>query len=318
MEECQLLLGVQHIACCNKTKGDSLLLLDQLEPYRPVFPFVQPQGVTLPPKTRNLSGSALITFPVAQTTILEGYMRNREELEKIHSSLDSVRSDPDVSITRITIKGYASPESSYANNTRLAQGRTQALADYVAYKYDISRRLIDIDYETENWEGLEEYIRQSDIANADEILRIIHSVIDPDQREAQIKQRFPSQYAALLKDCYPSLRKSDYSIDYTIRSYTDINEILQRVKERPQNLSLQEFYLAASHYETGSPEFCQLFDTAVRLFPDDPICNLNAACSAMQRGDLNGAIPFLQKAGNSAQAEEAREIHQKMTSLTAF
>ena len=312
LEECRLVLSTRHIACCNRSRGTSTAVIDRLEPYRPVFPFVQPTDIRLTAKTRNLSGSALVTFPVSRTEIHESYMRNAVELEKIHSSIDSVRDDPDVTITSITIKGYASPESSYANNARLAQGRTQALADYVAYKYGISRRIINIDYEPENWEGVTQYIRKYRIAFADEILRIIDFVSDPDQREAQIKQRYPQQYALLLQDCYPSLRKSDYRIDYTIRSYNDPEEIRRLVDSRPQNLSLPEFYLAASHYEPGSPEFCHVYEVAVRLFPDDPTCNLNAACSAMQRGDYVSAKAFLDKAGSSTQAMEAREIYKKM------
>jgi hypothetical protein len=36
-------------------------------------------------------------------------------------------------------------------------------------------------------------------------------------------------------------------------------------------------YLVAQTYEPGSPEFNEVFDIAVRLFPDDETANLNAA-----------------------------------------
>ena len=312
MQDCQLVLNKRTLSCCNDVQQDESTLIAALEPYRPVFPFVQPADVQQVAKTRSLSGEALVTFPVSQTTIYDTYMQNAAELEKIHLSIDSVRDDPDVTINRITIKGYASPESSYANNERLSKGRTEALADYVASRYGIARSLIATDNEPENWQGLTDYIRQHDIPHASHILALIRTVSDPDQREAQIKRQYPQQYAQLLKDCYPALRKSDYRIDYTLRAYTDPAEIRRLVDTRPQNLSLPEFYLAAQDYTPGSPDFCHVYEVAVRLFPDDPTCNLNAACSAMQRGDLNGARPFLERAGNSPQADEARNIYKKM------
>lgn len=315
LDDCRLMLNTEHIACCNRSKGTTITVIDSIKPYRPLYPFVQPTDIRLPAKTRNLSGSALITFPVGRTEIHDTYMRNARELEKIHASIDSVQGDPDVTITSITIKGYASPESPYANNARLAQGRTNALADYVAGRYGIARRAINVDYEPENWQGLIEYIENNHIPHGYDILDIIAAVSDPDRREAQIKQRFPDVYAALLRDCYPALRRSDYSIDYVIRSYTDIGEIERTLAEHPQNVSLEECYLAASKYEPGSKEFNSIYDTAVRLFPDDPTCNLNAACAAMQRGDLGTAKTFLDKAGNSNEADRAREIYERLMTL---
>ena len=49
-------------------------------------------------------------------------------------------------------------------------------------------------------------------------------------------------------------------------------------------------------YEAGSAEFVRLFDTAVRLFPDDPTANLNAASAALSRGDTTIAEYYLRKA----------------------
>ena len=71
-----------------------------------------------------------------RTEIYEDYRRNPIELAKIRATIDTVRNDADTRITSIRIKGYASPEGSYANNTRLAQGRTETLKDYVQRLYN--------------------------------------------------------------------------------------------------------------------------------------------------------------------------------------
>ncbi len=59
--------------------------------------------------------------------------------------------------------------------------------------------------------------------------------------------------------------------------------------ERPNELSLEEFYLLAQSYPAGSKEFDEVFDIAVRMFPNDPVANLNAANAAMASGHLDSA-----------------------------
>lgn len=44
------------------------------------------------------------------------------------------------------------------------------------------------------------------------------------------------------------------------------------------------------------------------MFPDDPTANLNAATTAMMRGDLKRAERYLSKAGDRAEALYARGV----------
>ena len=75
---------------------------------------------------------------------------------------------------------------------------------------------------------------------------------------------------------------------------------------QPQKLSLNEFYLVAGKYEPGTDEFTDVFETAVRMFPNDEVANLNAANAAIRRDDFATARRYLDKAGDSAEAVYAR------------
>ena len=108
-------------------------------------------------------------------------------------------------------------------------------------------------------------------------------------------------YAMLLQDCYPALRHSDYTVRYVVRGF-NVEEAKQIIKTRPQQLSLQEMFLVAQTYEKGSDEFNEVFDVAVRMFPDDPTANINAAAIELQRGDLQQAARYLDKADAQASA----------------
>ena len=313
MDGAQLQLRTETYGCCQEVLTDgSTVLASYNEPkFVPQYVYVQPEAEVV--KTRSLSGSAFIDFPVSRTEIKPDYRNNRVELAKIRATIDSVRNDADIRITALSIKGYASPEGSYESNGRLASGRTEALKEYVAGLYHFDDDIISTSYEAEDWAGLRKYVEQSSLTHRQEILDLIDSNREPDNKEYKIKKEYPEDYAVLLRDCYPSLRHSDYRVEYVIRSFSSAEEIRPLIQSQPQKLSLQEFYLTTQGMEPGSEEFNKVFETAVRVYPDDETANLNAANTAMSEGNLQKASAYLDKAGNSPQAVYARGIYAVLT-----
>lgn len=274
------------------------------EAFFPELVFVQPKAEIM--KSRSLSGSAYIDFPVDQTVIYPDYRRNTVELGKIQATIDSVRNDKDVTITRVWLKGFASPESPYSHNTELAIGRTAALKKHIGQLYHFADSIIRTDYEPEDWAGLRRFVEQSNINHRTEILSLIDSDMELDAKEAKIKRAYPEEYRFMLQNFYPALRHTDYRIDYNIRTFSDVEEIKRIMAEQPQKLSQNEFYLVAGKYEPGTDEFTEVFETAVRMFPNDTVANLNAANAAIRRDDFGAARRYLDKAGDSAEAVYAR------------
>lgn len=301
MNGADLSLLRRDYGCCNTLLSEQLGTLGRhVEAFFPDLVYVRPRATA--EKSDSLEGSAYIDFPVNKTVIYPEYRRNTVELAKIQATIDSVYSDRDITITSVWLKGYASPESPYAHNTNLAIGRTAALKKHIQQLYNFNDGIITTDYEPEDWEGLRRYVERTNLEHRAEILAMIDSDLAPDAKEAKIKRTYPAEYRFLLANCYPALRHTDYRIAYTIRTYTDVEEIKRIIRERPQKLDLNEFYLLAQEYEPGTDEFTDVFETAVRMFPTDTLANLNAANAAMRRGDLDGAERYLAKAGNSPEA----------------
>lgn len=260
-------------------------------------------------KVRNLAGSAKIDFPVNSTVLLEDFRNNFKELADVRASIDSVRDNKDATIQSISICGYASPEGSYQNNERLAKGRTEAVVAYVNRIYSFPQNTIKSSSVAEDWEGLRIWVEKSNLEDKKEILAIIDdAALTPDARDQKIRSQFPTEYATLLNTVYPGLRHTDYLINYSIRSYNDPVEILSVMKSHPGNLSLEELFVAAKSLSPDSDEFRELFEVAVRLHPSDPVANLNAANTALLRGDSKAARAYLEKAGESKEADYARGI----------
>lgn len=291
--------------CCREILAEYEGLLGRhREAFFPELVFVQPKAEIM--KSRSLSGSAYIDFPVDRTVIYPDYRRNTVELGKIQATIDSVRNDRDVTIMSVWLKGFASPESPYKHNTELAIGRTAALKKHIRQLYHFADSIILTDYEPEDWEGLRRYVEQSNINHRKEILSLIDSDMEPDAKEAKIKRTYPKEYRFMLQHFYPALRHTDYRIDYNIRTFSDVEEIKRIMAEQPQKLSLNEFYLVAGKYEPGTDEFTDVFETAVRMFPNDEVANLNAANAAIRRDDFAAARRYLNRAGDSAEAVYAR------------
>ena len=305
MDRASLVVAEDTCQCGEVSKGNSILLAQADLVFTPRLAYISPQAETR--KERALSGEAYLDFPVNKTVIYPGYRRNTAELAKIRATIDTIRTDKDFSITRISLKGYASPEGKYAANVRLSEGRTDALKDYLMGEYGFEASLFSTEAGAENWAGLRKYVAQSGLADKEAILAIIDSEEKPDAKEQRIRREHAASYRTLLQDCYPALRRTDYTVDYVIRGF-NVEEAKEVIKTRPQNLSLQEMFAVAQTYQPGSEEFNHVFDVAVRLYPADPIANLNAANALLERKEAAQALKFLDKAGDTPQADNARGV----------
>ena len=251
-------------------------------------------------KKRSIEGSAFLDFPVNKITIYPEYRKNPSELQKIRETIDVVRNDKYATITEVSIKGYASPEGSYSNNTYLAENRAKALLNYVRNLYDFKDARFTVDFEPEDWAGLERMVKESNLEGKDEILAIIHADTpkDWDQREWKLKNvNGGADYRIILRDIYPALRHSDYAVKYTIRNFT-VQEAKELIYTDPKQLSLNEMFQVAQTYEPGSEKYNEIFEIAVRMYPNDPVSNLNAAITAIDSRRFDDARRYLAKAAD--------------------
>lgn len=301
----------QHLIAGNSKFGNELIaLIDTRRPeleYTYVFAPPMEDG----PVEKTLEGRAFVNFVVNKTNLDPNYMINKQEIKKILNSIDIVKEDPDAIITNVHIKGFASPEGPYDNNVRLAKGRTETLAKYVNDLYKFEKGIMTTSYDPEDWAGLRNYITDSmnfNIKNRQEILTVIDGPLGFDAKDQALRTRFPEDYQVILKQIYPWLRHSDYTVKYSIKVYTDINELKRLYNTDPTKLRAVDFYTLAQQYPEGSPEFLAIMKKAVEVYPDDPMINLNVANYYLMDGDFEAAQSCLLKAGLNPQANFARGV----------
>lgn len=311
----------EDLCGCGDIKDQNTVELKRMR--TPFMPYMRPEAEAR--KVRHEQGRAFIDFPVDKITLYPEYRNNPRELDKIVNTINLVKNDKNTSITNVEIHGYASPESPYSHNAYLAENRAKTLKDYVRKLVNLDDTTFSVTSTPEDWEGLREYVAKSNLENRDAILKLIDNTsLDPDAKEWKIKSTYPADYRVMLDSWYPALRHSDYVVSYSVRPFS-VEEAKEIMKTKPQQLSLEEMFMVAQTYEPGSREFNEVMATAVRMYPDNQTANINAACTRMELGDLEGAKIYLDKAGNSPEAlhakgvlamlegknEEARQLLQK-------
>lgn len=277
----------------------------------------QPQAVFVRPaveavKVRHLDKRAYIDFPVNRIELHADYRRNPAQLDSIVRTINALKDDKNLEVSGINIHGYASPESPYSHNDYLAKNRAKTLTDYVRRMVALPNQLFTVSSTAEDWDGLRNYLKNSNLEHKSEILAIANDEkMDPDAREQKIKKLYPSEYRFMLDTWYPALRHSDYHITYKVKPF-DVAEAKEIIKTKPQQLSQEEMFLVAQTYEPGSKEFNDVMEIAVRMFPENETANLNAANTRLNAGDADGAKSYLDKSGNSPEALNARGVYESL------
>ena len=214
----------------------------------------------------------------------------------IRSMFGKVQNDRNLTITGISIEGFASPEGPLKFNEQLSQKRAEALKAYLTANEKVPANLYKVSFGGENWDGLIKALETSSMKDKETFIHIIKNTGDDALRKKEIMHvGGGTPYRTMLKEIYPGLRKVNCKIDYTVVNF-DVEQGRIVIKTNPKYLSLNEMYQVANSYPKGSDDFVNVFDVAVRIYPDDEVANLNAAAVALTKKDLKTAVKFMEKA----------------------
>ncbi|MGL5682934.1 MAG: DUF3868 domain-containing protein [Marinifilaceae bacterium] len=257
------------------------------------------------PITRKESGSAFIIFPVNSTRIIENLANNKYELDKIARSVRNTDTKTEA-IQGINLKGYGSPEGPYALNAKLAKGRAGVVGKYITQQLHVPAALVTTSFEPEDWKGLGLAIANGTYQPREQLLAIVNSADSPEVKERKLKLLDGgAPYKVLLREVFPTLRRTDYTINYTVKGY-DINALQTQYATNAKSMSLQQLNALAAYYGPQSEKFKSVTSTIINTYPNDTAAFVNAANLAMEAGDYSLAEQLLKKAGTSPQATATR------------
>lgn len=273
-------------------------VLTPVKPYepQPMYCYAEPEKEIR--KNRTELKDVYLNFPVNKTVIYPDYMNNRTELEKAQEMIENINSDRNLTILKITYRGYASPEGSVPSNCRLSEGRAAALKNYLIPRLKNNKLPMFSESGCEDWDGTIELLQKTDFEGRDLLLEAIRSCDRSDAAEMRLRTlQGGAPYASMLKEVYPKVRRVVCSVDYTVREFT-VEEGRSLINERPGLLSLYEMYRVACSYPANSPEFLNTLRIAAKVYPHNETALLNEAVAALREGNDEKAAANLQKVTN--------------------
>jgi hypothetical protein len=161
--------------------------------------------------------TARVGFLVDCITINPALFDNANELAAIEKAIRTVTDNPDATLLRIHLTGFASPEYRYEHNYRLARNRTLALKNHIKSQFDLPDDVFRISYVAEDWHGLVEMIQEVDVPHKAQVLDIINNVGIFDGREEKLRaleNGVPFRF--MFDNLFPQLRRTEFKIEYVI------------------------------------------------------------------------------------------------------
>ncbi|MDD4418558.1 MAG: hypothetical protein PHH81_07010 [Bacteroides graminisolvens] len=179
-----------------------LQFLDETERYK----------IKIVERQAEVNLTSYIAFEQGKSEVKESLASNETELNKIFETIEKLTFSGELIMDSISMTATASPEGSSHLNKSLSMQRSESLKRYLIQKTDDKESidtLITAKAIGEDWDRLTAKIvnaSEEDLPHRREILNIIQSVTNPDEREAQIKKKYAEDYAFISKHIYPDLR----------------------------------------------------------------------------------------------------------------
>ena len=244
---------------------------------------------------------ANIMFLIQQANLRASEL-NSTEMQEFRKALKDVATDFENKVLdEIKVSAYASPDGGVMLNDGIAVVREINTAKQMKKELKDAKLdgYVDSEYTAEDWEGFKELVSKSNLPDKELILRLLSMYTDPEERELQIKN-ISSVYAELADEILPKLRRARVTLNYQIIGRSD-EQIKAQYAADPSELSLEEILYSAILTDEEA-ERTDIFNTAIRLYPNDYRAYNNLGVMAYNKGDYSTASSYFAKAESVSKA----------------
>ena len=248
----------------------------------------------------NEKYAADIMFLINQANIRANQLNTDAMVELRKEIINAAGADNKV-IEELNIKSYASPDGGMAINERLAENREKNTTSYLKdqLKKDKITEFGELtaQFTPEDWEGFQKLVAASNIQDKDLILSVLSMYKDPEQREREIRN-LSNVFEQLADQILPQLRYSRITASINVIGKSDA-EISNLAATNPQALNVEELLYAATLTDDNEARM-KIYDTAVRLFPNDYRTWNDLGMTQYIDGDYKAAEASFKKAASLA------------------
>ena len=227
-----------------------------------------------------------ILYTINSSTVRNSQLKS-ESIKSFQEALDEIKANERKEIVSTDIIAYASPDGGEELNAKLSDKRsTSAEKAYgkVTKGHEVEAP-VNVKSIGQDWEGFQELVAQSDIADKDLIIRVLSMYSDPAVREKEIKN-MSAVYQTLAKEILPELRRARFIANVEFTNYSN-EELLQLIEENIDVLDEEALLRAASVAKENSAK-ADIYKKAINKYGSDR-AQYNLAVVYLKENKLNAA-----------------------------
>ncbi|MCF0165924.1 MAG: hypothetical protein HUJ89_01930 [Bacteroidales bacterium] len=238
---------------------------------------------------------AQILYLINSSNVRSSQLKS-SEIKAFQDFLANVKADERREVKNTEIVAYASPDGKESYNAKLSADRAKSASQ--AFNKTINKAKIEASVDSrsidEDWEGFQELVKNSNIADKDLILRVLEMYSDPAVRESEIKN-MSAVYTTLKKDILPQLRRARFIANVEFTNYTDA-ELLALVQSNIEVLDEEALLHVATLIDKCENKL-DIYEKAIDKYSSDR-AKVNAAVLKVKAGDLAAAKSYLAQVSN--------------------
>ena len=214
------------------------------------------------------------------------------------AALEEIKANERKNLVSTDVVAYASPDGKEDQNAALSANRSKSAekAFNKVTKKNPVEGPVNVQSIGEDWEGFQELVAESDLADKDLIIRVLSMYSDPAVREKEIKN-MSAVYSTLAKEVLPELRRARFIANVEYTNYTN-EELLQLIEDNIDVLDETAILRAATLVKENDQKV-ELYKKAAKKF-DSAVAQYNLAVTYINMDKLGKAKNALENCPKDA------------------
>ena len=214
------------------------------------------------------------------------------------AALEEIKANERKNLVSTDVVAYASPDGKEDQNNKLSDNRSKSAekAFNKVTKKNPVEGPVNVQSVGEDWEGFQELVAESDLADKDLIIRVLSMYSDPAVREKEIKN-MSAVYSTLAKEVLPELRRARFIANVEYTNYTN-EELLQLIEDSIDVLDETALLRAATLVKENDQKV-ELYKKAAKKF-DSNTAQYNLAVTYVKMDKLGQAKNALESCQKDA------------------
>ena len=206
---------------------------------------------------------AVINFKVNSDYIRRKELKDSDYKEIMKFIKESEGNDK-VTITKIIVPGFASPEGEASFNEELSEKRAKAVNKVLKKK----KLEVSFDGRGPDWAGLDRLIEESDMKDKDVIKRSLDETPLIETKEKTLRS-LANTYSHIKNKVLPALRRAKITVEYELLGKSD-DELKELVQNDIEKLNAEEVIFAVNLLSNNDiQKKIDIYKKAAQIFTED-------------------------------------------------